>query len=233
MNGKIERKKERKKERVHRKTLRNIRAKSKNINNNPVTRKRNKNNTNTPFKDADYNSGDGMLTSVWGPSLWHYLHIMSFNYPVKPTKQDIRNYKDFILQLQYVLPCGYCRINLSKNLKHLPLTNDRMKNRGSFSLYIYELHEHINTMLGKKSGLTYDDVRNRYEHFRSRCSKETRTNIKNKEKSNGKKKSIKKENGCTNPLYGKKSKCIIKIVPQETKCENFQMDSKCKCKIIQ
>jgi hypothetical protein len=84
-------------------------------------------------------------------------------------------------------------------------------------------------MLGKKSGLTYDDVRNRYEHFRSRCSKETITNIKNKEKSNGKK----KENGCTNPLYGKKSKCIIKIVPQETKCKTFQMDSKCKCKIIQ
>ena len=28
----------------------------------------------------DYLSGDGMLTSVWGPSLWHYLHTMSFNY---------------------------------------------------------------------------------------------------------------------------------------------------------
>ena len=28
----------------------------------------------------DYKNGDGMLTAVWGPSLWHYLHIMSFNY---------------------------------------------------------------------------------------------------------------------------------------------------------
>ena len=26
-----------------------------------------------------------------------------------------------------------------------------------------------------------------------------------------------KEKGCTEPLYGKKSKCIIKIVPQEEK----------------
>ena len=33
----------------------------------------------------DYNSGDGMLTSVWGPGMWHVLHTMSFNYPVKPT----------------------------------------------------------------------------------------------------------------------------------------------------
>ena len=38
----------------------------------------------------------------------------------------------------------------------------------------------------------------------------------------------KKEKGCTEPLYGKKSKCIIKIVPKEDKCKTFQMDEKCK-----
>ena len=35
-----------------------------------------------------------MLTTVWGPSLWHSLHTMSFNYPVKPTvkiKKIIKN----------------------------------------------------------------------------------------------------------------------------------------------
>ena len=37
---------------------------------------------------ADYNSGDGMLTTVWGPGLWHYLHTMSFNYPNEPTKKE-------------------------------------------------------------------------------------------------------------------------------------------------
>ena len=36
-----------------------------------------------------------------------------------------------------------------------------------------------------------------------------------------------KEKGCTEPLYGKKSKCIIKIVPQEDKGATFQMDKKC------
>lgn len=30
------------------------------------------------YTKKEYNSGDGMLTSVWGPSLWHYLHTMSF-----------------------------------------------------------------------------------------------------------------------------------------------------------
>ena len=40
------------------------------------------------YKRKDYNSNDGMLTSVWGPSAWHYLHSISFNYPVKPTCDD-------------------------------------------------------------------------------------------------------------------------------------------------
>ena len=33
---------------------------------------------------TDYKSNDGMLTSVWGPSLWHSLHTISFNYPNNP-----------------------------------------------------------------------------------------------------------------------------------------------------
>ena len=37
----------------------------------------------------------------------------------------------------------------------------------------------------------------------------------------------KKEKGCETPLYGHKSKCIIKIVPTETKEQTFQMDNAC------
>ena len=44
-----------------------------------------------------------------------------------------------------------------------------MKSRETFSKYIYNLHELINTMLNKKSNLSYDDVRERYENFRARC----------------------------------------------------------------
>ena len=38
------------------------------------------------FTHMDFNSNDGILTSVWGPALWHYIHSMSFNYPNSPTK---------------------------------------------------------------------------------------------------------------------------------------------------
>lgn len=32
--------------------------------------------TKRVYNKNDYKSGDGMLTSVWGPSLWHYLHTL-------------------------------------------------------------------------------------------------------------------------------------------------------------
>ena len=190
------------------------------------------NNKNKTFKKQDYLSGDGMLTSVWGPSMWHYLHMMSFNYPVLPTEENKKHYRDFILNSQNVLPCKYCRMNLKTNFKQMPLTMNHMKNRDNFSRYVYDLHEIVNKMLKKHSALTYSDVRERYEHFRSRCTEEKPKifNFLKKSVSISKTKTMKnkeKEKGCTEPLYGKKSKCIIKIVPQEDKTATFQMDKKC------
>ena len=170
------------------------------------------NKTRSIYTKDDYNSNDGMLTTVWGPSLWHALHTMSFNYPVKPTEDDKVRYRDFILSLKYVLPCGKCRKNLHKNLKKLPIDMENMKNRDTFSRYVYRLHELINDMLNKKSGLSYEEVRERYEHFRSRCTVEIQPKV---------------EKGCVKPLYGEKSKCVLKIVPQHDKCESFEIDDKC------
>ena len=193
------------------------------------------------FKKKDYISGDGMLTTVWGPSMWHYLHTMSFNYPVNPSDEDKKHYRDFMLNLQYVLPCKYCRQNLTNNYKIFPLKMSDMASRDSFSRYVYKLHEMVNKLLKKKSGLTYCDVRERYEHFRSRCTadqpklfdmkaqketqKEETPDTSNSKKAPQPSSSHKK--GCTEPLYGKKSKCIIKIVPQEEKCKTMQIDKKC------
>ena len=202
--------------------------------NKKINKKRKTLKKNKIYTKDDFNSGDGMLTSVWGPSLWHSLHTISFNYPVKPTKEDKKNYKRFILLLKHVLPCKYCRMNFKKNLKSLPLNQKALKNRNTFSMWMYEMHEHINKMLNKKSGLTYEEVRERYEHFRSRCtidpSKMQKKKNKTKKHKKTRKNKTKKEKGCVEPLYGKKSKCIIKIVPKSKKVPTFQMDKLCKKK---
>ena len=199
------------------------------------------------FNKSDFESSDGMLTYVWGPSLWHFLHTMSFNYPVKPTCDDKKEYMSFIKSLRYILPCRYCRENLVRNLKETGFSIKDMRSRDSFSRFVYRLHNHINKMLGKKNSIKYDEVRERYENFRSRCSQSktvpkfpikkvvlSKNNKKCLGKNNnsnnmpiGNNKNV-KEKGCTNPITGVKSKCIIRIVPKNCRKCTFKMDPKCK-----
>lgn len=187
------------------------------------SRKFNKKRLRKTFTHKDYMSGDGMLTTVWGPAAWHLLHTISFNYPTNPTRENKKDYKEFVENLTNVLPCKYCRKNLKNNLKAHPLHMCHMKNRDTFSKYIYNLHEIVNKLLGKKSGLSYCDVRERYEHFRSRCTQNDGKKIFNFNKT----KKNKKEKGCTEPLYGKKAKCVIQIVPQEERTPSFVVDNQC------
>jgi hypothetical protein len=165
------------------------------------------------FKNEDYNSNDGMLTYIWGPTLWHTLHIMSFNYPIKPTTQQKEYYYNFFISLEHVLPCKYCRDNYKKHLEKLPLNASKLKNRESFSKWLFEIHELVNTDLGKKSNLTYEIIRDIYEHFRSRCLIDP---------------SNKTQKGCVEPLYGIKSKCVLNIVPKNSKKKTIQIDKRCK-----
>ena len=176
------------------------------------------------FKKGDFYSGDGFLTTVWGPGVWHTLHTISFNYPVSPSVEEKKQYRNFVISLQNVLPCGACRKNLKTNFKHLPLTMKVMDSRDTFSRYIYNLHELVNKMLKKKSNLTYCDVRERYEHFRSRCVDEKPKVFKYSEIMTQKNRN---EKGCTEPLYGKKARCILNIVPQDEKGQSIQIDKKC------
>ena len=132
-------------------------------------------------------------------------------------------YYNFLKQLQKVLPCKYCRDNYTGNLKKAKFSKRVLKNRETFSKFLYNLHEEVNRMLGKDSGLSYDQVRTRYEHFRARC-------LKNEKEKNVIKGGNILEKGCVDSLYGKKSKCVLHIVPKESKIKSFKMDSKCNIK---
>ena len=146
----------------------------------------------------NYDSRDGMMTSVWGPSTWHMLH------------------RDFVLGLVHVLPCGKCRENLARTLATLPLRAAHMQSRASFSRYMYDLHETVNDMLGKRSGLSYEQVRDRYEHFRARCGAppppQTPTKKKNRSV-RARDAHHRGEKGCTEPSRGRKTKCVLRILP--------------------
>ena len=185
------------------------------------------------FNQEDYNSDNGMITYVWGPLLWHFLHMMSFNYSINPEQYNkdkgyesgfIQNcYYLFIRLLQYILPCGACRDNLIKNLSVLNFKKNKnkiLKNRHTFSKFIFDLHETVNTFLNKKSNLKYEDIRDFYEHFRAYCPKKT----------------DKKHTGCVKLKHGKtlrtKPKVIIYFVPYDAKIETTKIHQKCNIKCV-
>ena len=62
--------------------------------------------------------------------------------------------------------------------------------------------------------------------FRARCIDEKREGLRGKKKVSKKKKRV-VEKGCTTPYYGKKSQCVINIVPKSKKCKSFKIDKRC------
>ena len=174
------------------------------------------------FKPSDYNSGQGMLTKVWGPPLWHVLHTISFNYPVNPTQKQQREYKRYFLSLRNVLPCKHCRENFNCNSKSARYSEKVFKNRNSFSRFVYRFHNSVNKALGKEKYKTYEEIRDRYEHFRSRCGGKKSTR-KKPVKSSRKRRPI--EKGCVEPARaGKKGmKCVLNIISEKSKRASFSM----------
>lgn len=170
------------------------------------------------FSEKDYNSNDGMVTNVWGPSLWHVLHTISFNYPVNPTVEDKKNYRQYFESLGNVLPCRACRDNYKVNLSKVKLTEKALKNRKSFSKWVFNLHNHVNEMTGKKFDKTYEETRELYENFRARCIPRNNKSAK--------------EDGCTESLYGVRSKVKLNIVPKNERGKTFKVNDKCKVKKV-
>ena len=100
----------------------------------------------------------------------------------------------------------------------IPLTTANLKNRAAFSRWMYNFHKCVNGLLGKKTKLSYTAVRDRYENFRSRCTRPTRRRRSGR----------KKERGCTRPIYGvRKSRCILQIVPRGGGQRTLHVDKAC------
>jgi hypothetical protein len=132
----------------------------------------------------DQHANNGILTRVFGPYLWGGLHCISFGYPLEPTDIQKKEYKDFFCLLGKVLPCKYCRISYDEFINNgdTKLTDQVMENRHTFTKWLYDLHNVVNNKLGVNYGVSYEDICERYESYRSKCT----TNPK--------------EKGCITPL---------------------------------
>ena len=87
----------------------------------------------------------GMMTKVWGPGCWLFLHCMVAGYPDKIDKKNKKHVArrkhtiQFLKQLPYVLPCKYCRESFIKFSKELPVEKYANSNK-DLCLWLYKMH---------------------------------------------------------------------------------------------
>ena len=103
-----------------------------------------------------------MNQNIWGPHLWFSLHTISFNYPIKPTNNDKKDYKNFFINLENVIPCSVCKKNYIRHLKEHPI-NDYLDNRKKLVYWVIDMHNMVNAEIGKKI-LSYEIVIKKYEN---------------------------------------------------------------------
>ena len=97
-----------------------------------------------------------MDPEIWGPPAWKFIHLLTLNYPNKPTFQDKYNYKQFILALQKVLPCDTCANHFQQNIQNSDF-NDILRSRESLFEWFVDVHNSVNKQ-NKKKQWSYNDV---------------------------------------------------------------------------
>lgn len=102
-----------------------------------------------------------MNTSKWGPSLWTFLHTVTFNYV--PTNQNKKNIYDLFENLKNTLPCKFCRESYNIFFDYIDLKqflNDKM----GLTYWLYIIHNLVNLKLKKKT-IPFEDVVKFYATF--------------------------------------------------------------------
>lgn len=89
-------------------------------------------------------------TTIWAKSHWRFLHIMALTYPVYPRTSDKERVKNFLNNLHEFIPCSQCRRHLIENMKIHILTDEILSVKLRLILWVHDLHNMVNMMLGKK-----------------------------------------------------------------------------------
>ena len=99
---------------------------------------------------------------IWGPILWSYLHYSAINYPEHPTKQQVKEMKDWLCSLPTTIPCKNCSQHYRKYIEQNREQLDKICScRDHLFNFLVDIHNKVNKRNGKKE-LTYDEARKIY-----------------------------------------------------------------------
>ena len=64
--------------------------------------------------------------SIWGPKLWDTMHLFSYNYKEKPSKELMDSAWNFFISMGMLIPCAECQDHYKKFVSRFtPMVNSR------------------------------------------------------------------------------------------------------------
>jgi hypothetical protein len=120
-----------------------------------------------------------MSTKIWGPPMWTSLHTITFSYPINPTEEDKKQYKEFFTLVGNILPCILCKKSYNEFIKsgETKLDDKVMSNKDTLTKWLYHLHNKVNLKLGVDYGVTYDDICKKYNSYIVSCTSTNKSAI--------------------------------------------------------
>tara|TARA_B100000131_G_C18099049_1_gene605211 strand:- start:451 stop:1158 length:708 start_codon:yes stop_codon:yes gene_type:complete len=119
------------------------------------------------------NQNNGIMTKIWGPPGWLFLHCITMGYPIKINDKNkdhtIRKTqtKLFFEALGDVMPCGSCRQSYKEYIKDNPI-NNHLSSRKDLAKWFYDIHNLVNDKLNIHDNIpTFNEFYERYEMYRA------------------------------------------------------------------
>ena len=156
-----------------------------------------------------------IITKVWGPPTWFFLHSMTLAYfkkydPNIKWHVDLKkSMKNLLYSLVDVLPCPICGESYSQYIKRPDMKiEDHLDSRKDLFTFMYKIHNLVNKKLGKpecqiptlKEAIEYYS-----KYISSYCSATT-----------DEEKNLKKQKGCKDEDFHQ-YKCIVDVIDLEKK----------------
>lgn len=118
------------------------------------------------------NSNSGLITKIWGPPGWTFLHAITAGYPLNPSNENKKDFLEFFTNVGNVLPCRFCRESYKKFIENgkTKLTYDCLESRNTFVQWFIDIHDAVNNKLDIQYASNCQEKIDRFESMRAKCN---------------------------------------------------------------
>lgn len=104
-----------------------------------------------------------MNPEIWGPHLWHVMHVVALTYPDYPSNIQKKQYRTFYESLQYTIPCLKCKENYINHLAEKPIN---LNSRIELFVWTVDIHNMVNKILNKPQLTSSEAMKHITESYR-------------------------------------------------------------------